>query len=361
MGYFENIKLSSYRNFERLELDLIKSSNVFFGKNGAGKTNILESISLFNKGRGFRNDKIINLVKKDSENFLNITNYNLKNNSYEIKVSSGVKNNKIFKDTFLNGDKSPSSKKFINSCFSFIYFLPDMERLFLSNPSFRRNFIDRMIFSYNNEYNKLINMYKKNIIERTKILNDNNYDEAWINNIENNIVTNGLEIYGFRNNQIEILIDQLGILKKKQRYPFDINIRLNDESSYNLNKEKYLNILKMNRESDKFAGGSKIGPHKSDFVFTVDKNYDASQLSTGQQKTIVLLILIAQCNYLIENKKITPILLLDEICSHLDETNRYLLLELTQSFDIQSFMTGTDETLFSFLSTNTKFYNITNK
>ena len=110
---------------------------------------------------------------------------------------------------------------------------------------------------------------------------------------------------------------------------------------------------------DKQYGGTNIGPHKSDICAQINNNYDASKLSTGQQKTIVLLTLLAQCNYLVNDRNIEPILLLDEICSHLDKNNRNLLLELINQFDIQFFLTGTEKNLFSFISTNVKFYNIT--
>ena len=82
-------------------------------------------------------------------------------------------------------------------------------------------------------------------------------------------------------------------------------------------------------------------------------------LSTGQQKTVVLMILLAQCNYLVNYKKISPILLFDEIGSHLDINNRQVLLDMINRFDIQFFLTGTDKNLFSFVSTNAQFYNIT--
>ena len=119
--------------------------------------------------------------------------------------------------------------------------------------------------------------------------------------------------------------------------------------------------LKKNRDIDKIIGSTKIGPHKSDFIFYVDNNYLASQLSTGQQKTLVLLLYFSQCNYLVNICKKRPILLLDEINSHLDEVNTKLLLQIVSQFDIQVFMTGTKKDLFSFLSTNTVFYNISKK
>ena len=143
---------------------------------------------------------------------------------------------------------------------------------------------------------------------------------------------------------------------------FKVNIEINDPF-YNekLNIEEYMISLRKHREIDKIVGGAKFGPHKSDYIFFVDKDYPASQLSTGQQKTLVLLLYFSQCNYLVNTLNKKPILLLDEICSHLDETNAQLLLKIVNQFDMQVFMTGTNKDLFSFLSTNTNFYNISNK
>ena len=91
----------------------------------------------------------------------------------------------------------------------------------------------------------------------------------------------------------------------------------------------------------------------------INSKFDASQLSTGQQKTIILLIFLSQCQYLLENFEQKPILLLDEICSHLDQLNREIMLNLIERFNLQVFMTGTSKKLFSFLSTKTNFCNIT--
>ena len=235
-----------------------------------------------------------------------------------------------------------------------------MERLFLASPSYRRNFIDKLIFSENKNYNKLINKYKKNILERSKVLQLENYDRDWLDIIENDISALAIEIYQLRNKKVNDINDQIAIINKDNQYPFNINMHISDKiKNDNLDIKSYTKLLYINRDFDTKFGGSKIGPHKSEIVAFANEKINASQLSTGQQKTLVLMILIAQCNYLISIKKISPILLFDEICSHLDITNRDLLLKLTDQFDIQLFLTGTEKSMFSFMSTNTNFYNIT--
>ena len=147
---------------------------------------------------------------------------------------------------------------------------------------------------------------------------------------------------------------------KEFKLPYVLSIKLNDTffNDY-LTEEAFKSKLEENRKIDSLIGGSKIGPHKSDFIFYFDKEYLVSQLSTGQQKTIILILYLSQCKYLSDKYNLYPILLLDEVCSHLDEVNRNILLTLVESFYLQVFMTGTTKNLFSFLSTNSDFYNIT--
>ena len=235
-----------------------------------------------------------------------------------------------------------------------------MERLFQASPSYRRNFIDRLIFSSKNNYNSLINKYKKFLLERIKILQKNVIDDHWLNQIERDISSLGLEIYQLRHSQINFINNNLNILKKDHDFQFNLKLQIKDQFfNENLSFEEYLSYLIKSRNHDSQFGGTKIGPHRSDIIAIINNDFEASLLSTGQQKTIVLMILLAQCNYLVCYKNTNPILLLDEIGSHLDSNNRQILLDMINRFEIQFFLTGTDKDLFSFVSTNAQFYNIT--
>ncbi len=360
MAIVKAIKLNNFRNFQNFELSFNDKTNIFYGHNGSGKTNIIEAISLLSKGRGIRNSQIQNLIYKNQTKFLIKSILEINRIDYDLEVSTNFQDEKFKKYIKVNDETSNETLNILNSSLSFLIFLPEMERIFQSTPASRRNFIDRLIFSYNKEYNKLINKYKKNILERSKILQYSPIDTNWINIIENEISILGLKIYELRNSQLKILNNQINFLNSLNNYKFDINLKIHDNFySSNLNLEKYLMSLSNSRELDKKIGGTKVGPHKSDIVIKINKNFDASQLSTGQQKTIVLMIILAQCNYLINTKKIKPIILLDEICSHLDFYNRNILLDMINNFDMQFFLTGTDKSLFSFISTNVHFCNIT--
>ncbi len=362
MGHFKNIYLVNFRNFEKYNLNFSNHCNVLFGKNGSGKTNILEGISLFSKGRGIRKDKMSNIIKKNYENFTITSNFQHHEIIYNLKSQTKKINNKIKKNLLINNDNTNETLTSFYKIFPFLTFLPETERLFISSPSNRRNFIDQLIFTYEHGYNVLINSYNKYLQERSRLLSNNILDESWLNELEKNISRCGLEIYSLREKQLNILVKNLIIYLNNFNLSFKINIKINDHFFENkLSQDLFEKELKNNRKIDMLTGGSKIGPHRSDYLFYANKNFLASQLSTGQQKTLILLIYLSHCKYLINIQNTTPILLLDEVCSHLDEINRNILLNLVESFNLQVFMTGTTKDLFSFLSTNTNFCNITNQ
>ena len=362
MGYFKNITLNNFRNFENYSLNFSKECNVFFGINGCGKTNILEGISLFSKGKGLRRDRLNNLIKKNHKHFSIKSDFDNQNIIYNFLVKSECKNDTIKKIFSVNDDKTKEIIDTVYNLTTFLYFLPETERLFLASPNSRRNFIDQLIFTYNIKYNKTLNLYTKYLLERSKLLKTNIFDEKWLSQLEKYISLYALEIYSFREKQIEILSEYLNKYLNYYNLNFKISIKLNDNFfTQNITEDLFVKELQKNRNKDALIGGSSIGPHKSDYIFYVNEDFLASQLSTGQQKTLILLSYISQSKYLIDIEKRKPILLLDEICSHLDELNRSILLGLVESFNLQIFMTGTSKKLFSFLSTNTNFCNITEK
>ena len=368
MNFFQNIKLENYRNFKFFEIDFREGCNVLIGKNGAGKTNILESISLFEKGRGIRKESIKNLINNKSKykNFMIRSIFVNNSKKIDISITNEIKELNFKKKLLVNNSDKKDSLLHFSNLFSFIYFLPEMERLFLNSPSIRRNFIDRLIFSTDKNYNKILNSYKKILLERYKALSAYNNDYEWIKVIEQKIADLGTEIYKRRIEIISLLnnnlINSTNYQNKLYKVKFHfIDPLLNNKVSINDDfVQIYLDKLKDSGKEDAITGGCKYGPHKSDLVgYNIDNKVNINQYSTGQQKTILLLIILTHCNYLVNNINISPILLFDEVCSHLDSENRKILLNIIESLNSQIFMTGNDESFFSFLSTKASYCNIT--
>ena len=367
MFFFEKIKLENFRNFKTFDINFSNKCNVITGSNGTGKTNLLESLSLFDKGRGFRKEPLKNMINNSYKNkmFLIISNFVTSENNLDLLLSCEENENKFKKKLLINGNNSKDTEKYFEKLYSIIFFLPEMERLFVGSPFLRRNFFDHLINGIEKDYSKILNNYKKKIIERNNILKKFNYDINWINQVEKEIVDCGLTIYEMRKNYIKILNSEIKSLPiiNQNIHSFELMIIDDFLGNHDNNGEdfklKYLLKIKDTREHDGIIGGCKIGPHKSDINGTyLSNNLNLALCSTGQQKAIVLLIIIAQSKYLINELNRQPIVLLDEICSHLDKFNREILLELIHSLDVQTFLTGTEKNFFSFLSKKANYYSI---
>ena len=160
MGYFKKIDFNNYRNFLKSTYFFSENCNIIIGKNGSGKTNILEGMSLLEKGRGFRKESIINLI-----NYKNIyKNFHIKSDFYNNNINYTIDvycTEKRLKKLSVNNSLAIDSIKHFESLFSIIYFLPEMERLFVASPSIRRNFLDRLIYSSYKNYNSRHLIYKQ--------------------------------------------------------------------------------------------------------------------------------------------------------------------------------------------------------
>ena len=239
MAKIKNIEFYNFRNFKNFNISFDNKLNILFGDNGCGKTNILEGISLIAKGKGIRNSNIINLIKKQEDNFLIKNNLEIQKNDFNIEIFTEQKSEKFKKIIKINDDSSKDSLNFLNQSISYLVFVPEMERLFQASPSYRRNFLDRLIFSSRNDYNRLINKYKKSLLERNKILQSYNIDDDWLNRIESEICSLGLEIYKLRNSQLNILNIELSNMKNDHNFQFDVKLKIKDDARriYQAHKE----------------------------------------------------------------------------------------------------------------------------
>ena len=229
-------------------------------------------------------------------------------------------------------------------------------------------FLDKLIYGVDRDYRITLIKYQKKILERSKILKQQRYDEDWIEQVELEIVNLGMNIFQKRIEHLNILNSNLSLLNQtgEKFYQIELQIFNNFIQDVEILHEEirslYLLELKKSRNIDSIVGGCKIGPHKTDIRGINHYNkLNINQFSTGQQKTVVILIIIAQSKYLLQTLKRKPIILFDEVCSHLDKYNRLLILDLINSLNVQTIMTGTEKNFFSFLSTKASYCNITMK
>ena len=374
-----SIHLENFRSYKKINLKIENNKFIVLtGKNGSGKTNLLEAISFLSPGKGFKNcrlDEVINTNTNLNQCsiFFVIENGNEKN---EIGISfaneSTGNRTQCRKIIYLNGKKL-KKKSDLPTLVSLIWLIPEMDIFFRTNSLFRRKFVDRCIFNLKPEYLDYLRIYEKNLKERNKILKDlseknffyiegkNIEKDLWLKKIEEILVNEGLKIFQERikfsndfnalsNNSMNFPKTQIFLTGKIEKFLVSQDI--------DSVKKIYLQKLHKSRKIDSIKGSISYGPNKSDLkVIFLKKRLLAEKCSTGEQK-IILISLIVQFCKLMNNKKNFPILLLDEIVAHLDNKVRSSLFEELKTLKNQVWMSGTGISLFSSIIKDKKFVNL---
>lgn len=359
-AYCKILRLENYRNFSSLTIDTENKPLILIGENGSGKTNILESISLMSSGRGLRAAKLEEICKYGFDNWRVNCLMNSKMGEAEIWVSYNNASSKRIVE--FNGSKIPNGDlvKFAN----IIWLTPQMESIFLDSAGDRRKFFDRIIHNFENSHANILNKYEYYIKERMNLLQQNFLDQNFIKIIEEKIAINGLEIAKNRVNIIDKLQGEMNLLESE--FPkADIFIDGAIEDIILKNKDDSEQIefiifqLQKFRQIDKESGRTNFGVHRSDFVVTNRlNNIKAKNCSTGQQKAILISIILSQINLIIKEVRACPIILFDEIFVHLDDKRTEYLIDILINLKLQSFITTTDLKNLERLSNYANIYRI---
>ena len=342
----EKLKISNFRSYKILELSFESNPTVIYGKNGVGKTNLLEAISLLYPGKGIRRSSFSDMI--------NIS-YNFpwkvealcrrNNNLFEIETYSDGKGRVVRVD----GKKVPQNN--LSSGLKIIWFLPPMDRIWMETPKDRRKFLDRMVFSLDIDHAKRCAQYEKLLRDRNRLLKDRIEDSSWYLAIEKKMAIVGFEIDSCRRDFVEKLNT---VLKEKNNYFPTINLKLKDNPIES--KEIFLENLINQRGQDLASSRTNFGPHSDDLQgFYLEKEIDTKYCSTGEQKLSIISIILSNAKLIKEQYQVSPILLLDEITAHLDEVRKENLFSELLSLKSQFFISGTEVGIFSSLSTKAKF------
>ncbi|WDM85363.1 DNA replication/repair protein RecF [Ehrlichia sp. JZT12] len=359
-SYISNLRLINFRNYLNLEIDTSNKSVVLLGKNGTGKTNILESISLLSKGTGIRGVNAENMQNSSSNSPWSISyQMHTQNGIYPITIS---RNNN--KRSILISNKSQNYIT-LHKITSIVWLIPQLDHIFLKSQSERLKFFDRIAHIFDTKYASYIIKYNKAKQERSKLLHNNSTDNFWLSSLESIIAENGIHISRVRFNVLQILQDTLSqssishsFLKaiiKIQSQVFDL---LTHENSIEIYKEH----LKNNRIKDSLSNLVNFGVHNDNFqIFHLEKNLIANNCSTGEQK-ILLLSLILSSVLAKQNIGEYPILLLDDVMSHLDAYHQEKLLETIIDIKCQIWLTDIDlrQQNFTKYKEHFKFFHVIN-
>ena len=359
-----SLKLINFRSHSDFSLSLSGKPLAIIGDNGAGKTNILEAISLLSPGRGIRNSKFSEMVKDDNSMPWGV-NFNILSNGKNYEVSSGLRDNQKGRDIKINSKKVSGSSA-LPEIILLSWLTPSMDQIFNETPSYRRRFIDRLCAVYEKNHTKNIKIYEKLMAERNSSFKSKVLDNVWLDALENQMSDVSIAIAETRltfisdlNKVLETNLDPVWPRAHLEIYGFVENL----VSSWNSGKAKEMlcNEFKNNRERDFFSKRTNEGVHRSDLLVNEkNKKIEAKKCSTGEQKSLLMGIILSHLELVSSFKSRYPVLLLDEVLAHFDKIRRKSFFKQIQEIGSQIIMTGTDISVFEELG-DLEIYHLNNK
>ena len=352
--YIKKITLNNFRNYEKEEIEFVDNINIIYGNNAQGKTNIIEAIYLCAYGKSFRAKKDSDLIRfNEKEANAEIEFFKVDRNS---KISFNINEQKTF---FVNEIKQNKISDIIGKI-NVIIFTPDDINIIKGGPQRRRKFIDMMISSLRPNYIHLLNTYNKALEQRNnylKQIKNENKSQELLDIWDEQLAELDYKIYEYRNEYIEKIYEKIkdihSLITKSGNLSEELKLKY---ISTGASKEQFLENLRKSRNIDINRGFTGVGIHRDDIVFYINKKPVSVFGSQGQQRTVVLSLKLAELRVVSDTLGDTPILLLDDFMSELDEKRRKVFLEKIK--DNQVIITCTD--YLEINSENKKIYYIEN-
>ncbi|MDO5018366.1 MAG: DNA replication/repair protein RecF [Lagierella massiliensis] len=338
--------LLNFRNFNNLNIRFFEKLNIIIGDNAKGKTNILEALYFSAKGKSFKSAKQEDLIKLGKmESFIR-TDIDSSGLEEKIEVKISRNSQKIIR---INENKIDTMKT-LRSFFDIVTFTPEDIKIIKESKSFRREFLDEVISGIIPSYENLLIKYNKILNQRNYILKNNkniSYFKEQVQASTKQLAQEGAKIMRMRSKYIFMLEEKAKLVHDSLTYnkeKLDILYNKNSENSYSDINNNY-NILykglQDNLNLDLNRGFTSVGPHRDDISILVNGLESRVFLSQGQQRTLTLTLKLAQTKLYDEIKESSPIILLDDVFSELDDDRiNYLLKEIK---DYQCIITSTDE------------------
>lgn len=363
--------VTNFRSYAQAELALDERPLVLTGENGAGKTNLLEALSLLSPGRGLRGATHHEIARADGPGGWAVA-ATLETETGPLRLGTGVEPGaEASRTRLVRVDGKPASgPSVLAQHLRILWLTPAMDRLFLEAAGERRRFLDRLVMGLDPAHGTRVNAYERNLRERNRLLAENNLDPAWLGGIEEQMAEYGVAIAAARRETLgrlrgalDAAEDLLGAGRPFPRAELALDGRLECEletiAAVDV-EENFRRHLAEMRPRDAGAGRTLDGPHRTDLaVRHVAKDREARLCSTGEQKSLLIGIVLANARMLAA-RGVPPVLLLDEIAAHLDETRRAALFDEIVHLRLQAFMTGTDAGLFEALGNRALSFRVEN-
>jgi len=337
------LTLTDFRSYASASLEPGPGFVLLFGDNGAGKTNLLEAVSLLAPGRGLRGVALGDMPRQDG-----MGGFAVAARLGGIDIGTGTQPSAPERrHVRING--APASITALSEWLSIVWLTPAMDRLFTGSAGDRRRFLDRLVLALEPTHAHHSSRYEAAMRSRNKLLAEQRWDESWLASLEGAMDEHGTAIAEARARTVAALSERL------EHAPEDEFARpaigLEGSTAANL-----AGALRSARQRDSAAGRATEGPHRQDlFVAHGAKRTPASRSSTGEQKALLLGIVLAHADLVAERRGQAPILLLDEVAAHLDPHRRAALFGRLENRG-QVWMTATEAALFNGIGSATRIH-----
>ena len=339
------LSLTDFRNHGDASLNVAPGFVLISGPNGAGKTNILEAVSLLTPGRGLRRAPYSEMARADGEGgFAVAARLEDGTDVGTGTLATAPERRKV------RINSAPSSVNALSERLSVLWLTPAMDRLFTDSAGGRRRFLDRLVLALEPGHAHHSARYEAAMRARNKLLAEpEGADPAWLQALEAGMAEHGEPLAAARSRTVETLADAIAASPVGDFPRAGLSLNGWDEGDLAA-------TLKANRGRDAAAGRASAGPHRQDLIVThIAKSQPAALGSTGEQKALLIGMILAHAALVADRRGQSPILLLDEVAAHLDPDRRSALFERLAGRG-QVWMTATESGLFDGIGEATRFH-----
>ena len=362
------LSLTNFRSYHAASVDIASNLVVLTGRNGAGKTNLIEAISLLAPGRGLRRATREEVAFSEGDGSWAI--------SAEVEGMLGLATLGTGIEPFAGESAARSrlcriDREPVGSAAAFadhlrvVWLTPAMDPMFVGPASERRRFLDRLVLAIDAGHQGRVNALERSLRSRNRLLEDPRPDPHWLDAIEHETAELAVAVAAQRVETIRRLQGALATRKDDVFPSAEIALDgwmervLPDHPAAEI-EARYRDILRENRPRDAAAGRTLDGPHLTDLaVIYAPKDIPAADASTGEQKALLIGLVLAHAGLLAEMTGFAPVLLLDEVVAHLDPDRRAALYAALASLGAQVFMTGADPAAFVEVSAQAERFTVT--
>ena len=378
------LALTDFRCYRHLRLNLEASPVVLTGPNGSGKTNLLEGLSFLVPGRGLRRARLADVVRREkgAENGDPDSPLRPPSSAWGVaatvmtpageveigtaleKAADGKRDKRLVK---IDGE-TVKSQAALAEHVGALWLTPQMDRLFVEGPGARRRFLDRLVFDTDPAHAGRVNAYEHAMRERMRLLRDGGGEAAWLATLEDTLATRGVAVAAARLDVVCRLARHLAGGEgtcKAGAFPGAEISAVGEVESWLADgpalavEDKFRDRLAQERDRDAAEGRTATGPHKSDLkVRHLGNGQTAELCSTGEQKALLVALVLGTARMRTQERGTAPLLLLDEIAAHLDARRLSVLFDEISGLGAQVWLTGTDAGLFKPLAGRAQFFDV---